>query len=125
MEDPFRDTRLIVADLLHHVLRSGHSAFAELPFMEGVEVIVIVTAIYSAERRGETFTKRGLSIHLGMPRPTLLRRLAYLESKGLVQRDAEGLRINPQMFEAISDENIRGLREMIIDAGTALSAVET
>ena len=60
-----------------------------------------------------------------MPRPTLLRRLAYLESKGLVHRDAQGLRINPQMFEAISDENIRGLRQIIIDAGTALSAVET
>jgi DNA-binding IclR family transcriptional regulator len=125
-EVPFRETRLIVARLLHDVLRLGHGAFAELPFMQAVEVTVIITAIFSAENDGKPFNVLGLSKHLGMPRATVFRRLSFLDRKGIVHRDDQGLRINPQIFATPSrDENIRHLRQIIIDAGTALSKMET
>jgi hypothetical protein len=120
---PFHETRLIIARLLHEVLRLG---FPDLPFMQAVETTVIVTAIFSAENEGEPFTAQSLSTHLGMPRATLFRRLSYLESKGTVRRDAQGLRINPQIFATpIRDKNIRHLRQIIIDAGIALSKMDT
>jgi hypothetical protein len=121
---PFRETRLIVAHLLHDVLRLGHSAFAEMPFMEAVQTIVISTAIFAAESKGEPFSVLGLSRHLQMPRATLHRRLAYLESKGIVTRDGR-VGLNPQMFKTpTGDENIRRLRQLIIDAGVALSKLD-
>jgi DNA-binding IclR family transcriptional regulator len=120
-EIPSRKTRLIVAQLLHSVLRLAHSAYAELPFMQAVEVTMIVTAIFSAESEGKPFSASGLSEHLGMPRPTLSRRLSFLQSKEIVRRDAQGLRVNPQLFTTPSrDKNIRQLRKMIIDAGATL-----
>ena len=54
-EISFYETRLVVAHLLHQMLRLGHGAFGELPFMQAVEVIVIVTAIFLAESKGEPF----------------------------------------------------------------------
>jgi len=122
-EVPFRDTRLIVARLLHQVLRSGHSAFADLPFTEAAEVILIVTAIYIAENDGKPFSTLGLSKHLGMPRATLLRRLTHLRN-GIIIRDDGQMRVNPQMFAPISVENIRQLRQFIIDTGNELSRVD-
>jgi hypothetical protein len=122
----FYETRLIVAQLLHDVLRSGHrGGFTELPFMHTIEVLVIVTAILLAEREGKLFSVLSLSKHLGMPRPTLFRRLKFLKSKQVVYRDADGLRLNPQVWAMPGrDENIRHLRQMIIDAGDALSKVD-
>jgi len=118
---PRRKTRLLVAQLLHGVLRLAHGAYRELPFMQAVEVTVIVTAIFSAESEGKPFTALGLSEHLGIPRPTLFRRLSFLRSKGIVHRDAQGLRINPQLFMTPNrDKNILQLRKMIIDAGATL-----
>ena len=121
IEIPRRKTRLIVAQLLHGVLRLSHSAYAELPFMQAVEVTMIVTAIFSAESEGKPLSTLGLSEYLGMPRATLFRRLSYLRSKGIVLRDAQGLRVNPQLLTTPTrDKSIRQLRKMIIDAGATL-----
>jgi DNA-binding transcriptional ArsR family regulator len=119
---PHRKTRIIIARLLHRILRLAHSAYIELPFMQAVEITVIVTAIFSAEHEGSPFSTLGLSQLLGMPRPTLLRRLSLLRSKGIIYRDTEGLRINPQLFMTpLRDDNIRLLRQIIIDFGIELS----
>jgi hypothetical protein len=119
---PFYETRLVFAHLLHQVLRLGHGAFGELPFMQAVEVIVIVTAIFLAENNGEPFSTSGLSKHLAMPRATMFRRLAFLEQKEIICRDAHGLRINPRIFATPTrDEAVRRLRQIIIDTGATLS----
>jgi len=124
-EIPFYETRLVVAHSLHDVLRLGHGGFGELPFTQAVEVIVIVTAIFSAESNGEPFSALGLSKHLGMPRATLFRRLSYLESKEIICRDAQGLRINPRIFATPArDESIRHLRQIVINAGAKLSMLD-
>jgi len=122
---PFYETRLVFAHLLHQVLRLGHGAFGELPFMQAVEVIVIVTAIFLAESKGEPFKALGLSKHLGVPRATLFRRLAFLESKKIICRDAQGLRINPRIFATPTrDEAVHRLRQIIITAGATLSKLD-
>jgi len=119
---PHRKTRIIIARLLHRILRLAHSAYIELPFMQAVEITVIVTAIFSAEHEGTPFSTLGLSQLLGMPRPTLLRRLSLLRSKGIIYRDTEGLRINPRLFMTpLRDDSILLLRQIIIDFGIELS----
>jgi PAS domain S-box-containing protein len=123
----FYETRLIVARLLHDVLRSGHrGGLTELPFMHAVEILVIISAILWAEREDKLFNALSLSKHLGMPRATLFRRLSFLQSKKIVCRNADGLRLNRQVWATpVRDENIRDLRQLIIDAGAALSKVDT
>ena len=123
---PRRDTRLIVAQLLADVLRLRHrNYYPELRFMETVEVTVILMAIFSAECNGKPLSALGLSKHLEMPRATLLRRLSFLEAKGEIRREAQGLRVNAAIFAPLSrDETIRRLRQTIIDAGVALSSID-
>jgi hypothetical protein len=76
--------------------------------------------------RGKPFNVLGLSKHLEMPRPTLLRRVAYLESGDIIRREDRRLRINTAIFAApLRDENIRRLRQIIIEAGNALSKMDT
>jgi hypothetical protein len=124
---PRRDTRLIVAQLLADVLRLRHrNYYPELRFMETVEVTVILMAIFSAECNGKPLSALGLSKHLEMPRATLLRRLSFLEAKGEIRREAQGLRVNAAIFAPLSrDETIRRLRQTVIDAGAALSSIDT
>ena len=124
---PRRDTRLIVAQLLADVLRLRHrNYYPELRFMETVEVTVILMAIFSAECNGKPLSALGLSKHLEMPRATLLRRLSFLEAKGEIRRDAQGLRVNAAIFAPSSrDETIRRLRQTVINAGAALSSIDT
>jgi len=127
MDDvPFAETRLIIGRMLHAILRLGANTFPDLAFMECVEILVILTTIYIAEREAGPLTASSLSVHLGMPRTTLLPRLAYLTTKEIVRRDDIGLHINPQMFEApIRDESIRRLRQIIFEYAAALSRVDT
>jgi DNA-binding IclR family transcriptional regulator len=117
---------MIVAQLLDDVLRlRHHQYYPELRFMETVEITVILMAIFSAECKGKPLTALGLSKHLEMPRATLLRRLSFLESKGEIRREAQGLRVNAEIFAGSSrDETIRRLRQTIINAGTALSKID-
>lgn len=125
-EVPFHESRLIIARMLHDVLRFGHGAFAELPFIEAVETTMIATAILIGESDGRPFTTLGLAKHLQMPRATLVRRLSILVAKGIIRRDARALRLNPQIFASpIRDEAILRLRQIVIDAGTALSKTDT
>jgi len=125
-EVPFHESRLIIARMLHDVMRFGHGAFTELPFIQAVEITMIATAILMRESDGQPFTTLGLATHLQMPRATLIRRLSFLASKGIIRRDARALRINPRIFASpIRDEAIRRLRQIVIDAGTALSEVDT
>jgi|SRR5215472_11234644 len=124
-EVPFRETRLITARLLHDILRLGHSSLSDLPFMQAVEILMIVTSIFMAENEGTPLNASSLSRLLGMPRPTLFRRLSFLTSKDIVRRDG-GLQLNPQIFRTeIRDRDIRRLRQIIIDAGIALSKMDT
>ena len=126
---PQRKARLIVAQLLHRILRLGHGAFIELPFMQSAEILIILTAIFWHESEGKPLSALGLSEYLGMPRPTLGRRLSLLQSKEIIRQDTKGdgrgLRLNPQMFMTeLRDESIRLLRQMIIDAGIELSKLD-
>jgi hypothetical protein len=127
MEIARHDIRVVVAQLLADVLRLRHrDYYPELRFMETVEVTVIVMAIFSAECNGKPLSALGLSKHLEMPRATLMRRLSFLEARGEIRRDAEGFRVNAAMFATPSrDETIRRLRHTVIDAGTALSSIDT
>ena len=124
---PQRNTRVIVARLVAEVLRLRHRSYhPELRFMETVENTVILMAIFSAECNGKPLTVLGLSKHLEMPRATLLRRLSFLESKGEVRREAQSLRVNAAIFATPSrDEAMRHLRQTVINAGTALSQMDT
>ena len=124
---PQRDTRVIVAQVLADVLRLRHRTYyPELRFMETVEITVILMAIFWAECNGKPLTALGLSKHLEMPRATLMRRLSFLASKGEIRRGAQGLRLNASIFATPSrDEAIRSVRRTIIDAGNALSKVDT
>jgi hypothetical protein len=128
-ELPFRESRLITARLLHDILRLGHSSLPDLPFMQAVEILMITTSIFIAETEGTPLNASTLSRHLGMPRPTLFRRLSFLASKGMVRRHGGphgGLQLNPQMFRTeVRDRDIRRLRQLIIDAGVALSKTDT
>jgi hypothetical protein len=121
-----RDTRVIVAQLVEHVLRLRHrNYYPELRFMETIEITVILMAIFSAECDGKPLSALGLAKHLEMPRATLLRRLAFLESRGEIRREAQGLRVNAAIFATPSrDQAIRRLRQTIIDAGNALSSID-
>ena len=118
---------MIVAQLLADVLRLRHrNYYPELRFMETVEITVILMAIFSAECNGKPLTALGLSKQLEMPRATLLRRLSFLESKGEVRREAQSLRVNAAIFATPSrDEAMRHLRQTVINAGTALSQMDT
>src|SRR5262249_17865761 len=122
-----RNIRVVVAQLLADVLRLRHrDYYPELRFMETVEVTVIVMAIFSAECNGKPLSALALSKHLEMPRATLLRRLSFLEARGEIRRDADGLRVNAALFATPSrDETIRHLRQTVIGAGTALSSIDT
>jgi len=123
-EVPFRETRLITARLLHDILRLGHSSLSDLPFMQAVEILMIVTSIFMAENEGTPLNASSLSRLLGMPRPTLFRRLSFLTSKDIVRRDG-GLHLNPQIFRTETrHRDIRRQRQIIIDAGIALSKVD-
>ena len=124
---PRRNTRVIVAKLLADVLRLRHrNYYPELRFIESVDITVILMAIFSAESNGKPLTVLGLSKQLEMPRATLLRRLSFLESKGEIRREARGLRVNAAAFATSSrDEAIRCARAAIINAGDALSEIDT
>ena len=67
------------------------------------------------------FNANSLSKHLEMPRTTLIDRLSFLETKGFVLRDADGLRLPSQICP---DENVLRMRKIIIDAGNALSKID-
>ena len=73
------------------------------------------------EYKGEVFNANSLSKHLEMPRTTLIDRLSFLETKGFVLRDADGLRLPSQICP---DENVLRMRKIIIDAGNALSKID-
>ena len=127
MEKPRRNIRVIIAQLLADVLRLRHrDYYPELPFMETVEISVILMTIFSAECNGKPLSALGLSKHLEMPRATLLRRLSFLESRGEIRREAQRLRVNAAIFATSSrDQTIRRLRQTVINAGAALSQIDT
>jgi len=124
---PQRDTPVIVAQLLANVLRLRHRTYyPELRFMETVENTVILMAIFCAECNGKPLTALGLSKHLEMPRATLLRRLSFLALKGEIRRGPQGLRVNASIFASpSSDDAIRSVRQTVINAGNALSKMDT
>jgi len=124
MTIPHRTIRDVGGRLIMEMLRSGHRAyFSDVPFAEAVEAELIVIAVMVAEMDGSPFTTARLARDLQMPRPTLIRRISYLEKKGALTRDEQSkLRISRTMITSPSgDRSAARVRQLILDAAKALS----
>jgi len=114
--------------LVVEILRAGHRAyFPDVPFIEAVEAELIVIEIMIAELDGKPFTTLRLAKHLQMPRTTLVRRIAYLVKKGALTRDARSkLHISRSIVASpAGDRSAARVRQLILDAGNALSKMDS
>jgi hypothetical protein len=120
--------RRIIHRTVFGALRSVHREwFPTMPFLAAVESLVILDEIITAQLDGKPFrTTTGLARSIGMPRVTLLRRLAYLEAKGVVCRDGQGqIVVSKKRIEtAAADRLIEQLVQLITHSATALSELE-
>jgi len=115
---PLRHLRMVVVQTIHDLLSVAYRThFSDVAFVEGVALMMVASAIASAQMNGEPFTVLGLAKHLGMPSRTLRRRLDLLESKDLLVRQDGRLHMNGAMA---SDAAILDMRRIIIDATDAL-----
>ena len=115
---PLRHLRMVIVEAMHDLLSVAYRThFAEVPYVEGVALMMVASAIARAQMNREPFTVLGLAKHLGMPSRTLRRRLALLESKDLLVREDGRLHMNGAMA---SDDAIQDMRRIIIDAADAL-----
>lgn len=124
MTFPHRTIRDVGGRLIIEILRTGHLAyFSDVPFVEAVEAELIVIVVMIAELDGNPFTTARLARDLQMPRPTLIRRIAYLEKKGALTRDEQSkLRISRSMIASpAGDRSAARVRQLIVDAAKALS----
>ena len=125
---PHQAVRDVGGRLVVEILRAGHRAyFPDVPFIEAVEAELIVIEIMIAELDGKPFTTLRLAKHLQMPRTTLVRRIAYLVKKGALTRDARSkLHISRSIVASpAGDRSAARVRQLILDAGNALSKMDS
>jgi hypothetical protein len=126
MNTPQHEARVrvmrLVVDLLRHV---HHVYFSDMAFPDSVETTLIAAEIAIAQDKGTPFTARRLAAHLQMSRPTLLRRIAYLQQRGVLVRDQQALRFNADLTAtSAARDAIRHSSQTIIDAAEDLSKME-
>lgn len=126
MDIPFRDIRLVYLRLIADLLHNSHRAYyPDLRFIEAVEATLISNAIFIAEAEGKPLTAAGLAKHLDIPRATLLRRLAYLKSKGFLRSNGRRLRIDMAILSSSAHaENLPRACRIILDAAQELSKLD-
>jgi hypothetical protein len=101
----------------------------DLPFKEGVGLIVIYNAIFKADLAGKPTNQAQLAKEMGLSRPAIRQRLELFEARGVIepgwQRGANPIRINRAMLASPkSDERLRRILQLYIDAVVTVSKVE-
>jgi hypothetical protein len=130
LEIPHQEVRVIIWKTVFDVLRlTGDRFLPEMPFKESVEMVVIFNAIFIAHLARRPTNQQRLADELGMSRPAVRRRLEVLEARGVIeggwQRRVNPVRISTAVLASPeSDERLRQLRQLMVDAGAALSKLE-
>jgi hypothetical protein len=130
LEIPHREVRETLWGAVWEVLRiTGEDFLPEMPFKESVEMILMFNAIFNAHLARRPINQQRLADELGMSRPAVRRRLELFEARGVIeggwQRAVNPIRISKAVLASPkSDERLRRLRQLIIDAGAALSKLE-
>lgn len=83
---PEAERRLIVARLMLELFRQTGPIIGRDEFGPHCTDMLLMAAVYIGQAEGKPMNASKLAIYSGIPRPTVVRRLAALQSEGLVIR---------------------------------------
>jgi len=128
---PHQEVREIIWNAVVFEILSTTSGdfFPEMQFKESVDMIVFFNAIFRAHLARRPINQQRLADELGTSRNAVRRRLEVFEARGIIeggwQRGGNPIRMSKAVLASPqSDERLRRLRQLIIDAAEKLSKLE-
>lgn len=119
---------LIACQLLIEMVRTSARVFNDGEnISQNYSDLLLTCAIYLGEAEGKPMSAGKLAIFIGMPRPTVLRRLADLEARSHTYKDARGswrIPANEMLWKKITVA-VRQNVACIQRASLALSKMDT
>ena len=121
-------SRLVIARLSVSIFRVMVGTYLQSEnFGSKAGDIILCDAVLVGQLERRAMTAAKLASYCGIPRATAIRRLAYLEERGLVIRNARGRYLLPlNLIEAPEISSaVRTIEKLIHDAACALSKLDT
>lgn len=102
---------------LHEAADSAH------PDRFGAEIgdLLIRASIYLGTIEGHPMTAAKIASHIGIPRPTVVRRLRALERRGVIQRNRRRWSTSAELLNAREQQDFSGVIQMVRAANEKLA----
>ncbi len=112
-----------LAQLWLELTRQIHKISApdkQLQFGNRANVLIVGVAVYLGTIEGRPMTATKLAAFIGMPRPTVLRRLKLLCRRGVVERVGKTYRTTAGQLDRVGRRDIEAMTKLVRRAGEVL-----
>src|SRR3974377_1933873 len=107
--------RLVLCRLMVDIMRTVHGAYAPTtePFGTRLETFFIGLCVAIGDMDGKPFTVAKIAAYMRVPRTTVIRRLAQLQSWGLIERQGRHYHLHEKTLNSLigmrSYQQVRGI----------------
>jgi hypothetical protein len=120
--------RLLLCRLMIDLMRTVHGAYAPVnePFGARLETFYIGLCVAVGDIEGKPFSVAKIAAYMRVPRTTVIRRLAQLQSWGLIDRRGRHYHLHEQTLNSlIGMQSYQQVRRILRTAVEELSVLDT
>ena len=120
--------RLVLCRLMIDIMRTVHGAYAPVsePFGARLETFFIGLCVAIGDIEGKPFSVAKIAAYMRVPRTTVIRRLAQLQSWGLLDRRGRHYHVREKTLNAlIGMQSYQQVRRLLSTAAEELSVLDT
>jgi len=120
--------RLVLCRLMVDIMRTLHGAYAPViePFGTRLETFFIGLCVAIGDMDGKPFSVAKIASYMRVPRTTVIRRLAQLQSWGLIDRQGRHYHLHEKTLNSLMGmRSYQQVRRILIEATEELSVLDT
>ena len=120
--------RLVLCRLMIDLMRTVHGAYAPVsePFGARLETFFIGLCVAIGDIDGKPFSVAKIASYMRVPRTTVIRRLAQLQSWGLIDRQGRHYHLHEKTLNSlIGMRSYKQVRHILSEATEELSVLDT
>src|SRR6516225_3896356 len=120
--------RLVLCRLMIDIMRTVHGAYAPVnePFGARLETFFIGLCVAIGDMDGKPFSVAKIASYMRVPRTTVIRRLAQLQSWGLIDRQGRHYHLHEKTLNSLMGmRSYQQVRRILSEATKELSVLDT
>jgi len=120
--------RLVLCRLMVDIMRTLHGAYAPVsePFGTRLETFFIGLCVAIDDMDGKPFSVAKIAAYMRVPRTTVIRRLAQLQSWGLIDRQGRHYHLHEKTLNSLMGmRSYQQVRRILSEATKELSVLDT